>query len=136
MPEIRTIIGIEQGRAKFAFECAEEAKQQNITEYKSYAKKMPMLIKTNGLGATLSFIISKEGKSEGKAYTKLGNHIQTWITKNAKTKSKFDNVNNFHDFTFKVLQLDSTDYRAITIEVLGLLNWIRRFADGLIEAGD
>jgi CRISPR-associated protein Cmr5 len=67
-----TISGIEQGRASFAYECANGiAKQQKeksklAKEYKSYAKKIPMLIKTNGLGATFAFVLSKKGK--GNAY--------------------------------------------------------------------
>jgi len=41
-----TIKGIEQDRAKFAYDCAKEgSKIEKKKEYKSYVKKIPMLIK-------------------------------------------------------------------------------------------
>lgn len=51
---------LEQGRAKFAYQSAEDgSKIAKRKEYKSYVKKIPMLIKTNGLGAALSLLKPK-----------------------------------------------------------------------------
>jgi CRISPR-associated protein Cmr5 len=56
-----TIKSLEQGRAKFAYECASKGSQQPTKkEYKSHVKKIPMLIKTNGLGSTFAFVKSKK----------------------------------------------------------------------------
>ena len=52
--------GIEQGRAAFAYDCvneiAQSAEEDLKKKYKSGAKKLPVLIKTNGLGQSLAFI--------------------------------------------------------------------------------
>ena len=48
--------GLEQGRAKFAYEKAKHAsKAHHKKESKAYAKQLPMMIKSHGLGASLAF---------------------------------------------------------------------------------
>ena len=81
-----TIRTLENGRASVAYKFAEEGKsvpegyEYKDTEYKSYVKKMSVLIKTNGLGQTLAFIKSKRKKEEKKKknaydliYSQIGN---------------------------------------------------------------
>lgn len=135
--------GIENGRAEFAFLCAKEAKdkfKKNASDYKSYAKNIPMMIKTNGLGATLAFILSKSkdkaenGKySKGQSYMLIYEQVKEWLNSDQKKYllEKADEKEN--ELVNKVISLESTPYRAVTIEVLALFNWLRRFADGLIE---
>lgn len=122
---IRTTL--EQGRAKYAYECAEQgASEAKSSEYKSYAKKIPMMIKTNGLGATLAFI-----KSKNERYKKIYHQIAEWIAQN-----ELFNYNTRTDLVDFVISCDSTVYRALTIEILALFNWLRRFAEGLINDGE
>lgn len=128
-----TIKGIEQGRAKFAYECAKIEKKK---EYKSYVKKIPMMIKTNGLGATFAFMLSKKAKAEGPIYTKIGNNILEWLRRDTKNLIKMNNIDDFEKLTSKIVELNSPEYRALTIEVLAFFNWLRRFADGLIEGDE
>lgn len=63
MPSISpsNISGIEQGRAAFAYNCVNEVKNyvNKNKEYKAYVRKIPMMIKTNGLGATFAYVQSK-----------------------------------------------------------------------------
>jgi len=127
---------LERGRAEFAFERAEDIKTKydNISgSYKSYVKKMPMLIKTNGLGAALAFVFSKrttETKKNAYGYTLLYDDIAKWLKRDEKELVKFDKN---EDLVKEVVSLNSSEYRAVTIEVLAFLEWLRRFAEGLIE---
>lgn len=106
-----------------------EAIEKFGKEYKSYAKKLPMMIKGNGLGATLAFAFSK-GK-DGNAWELLYNDIQLWLQQDHK---KFLLGNHAQtELVHAVVQLDSSEYRAVAVEVLAFLNWLRRFAEGLIE---
>jgi len=41
--------------------------------------------------------------------------------------------NDKKDLIDWVISCDSTDYRYITQEILAFLNWLKRFAEGLIE---
>jgi CRISPR-associated protein Cmr5 len=117
---------LEQGRAEYAYKCAEEGKKYG-TDYKSYVKKIPMLIKTNGLGATMAFVFSKSKGKDDNAYGLIYKQTAEWIKERTVVK-------NFEpkDLAKKLTEIESSDYRAVTNEVLALFTWLRRFAEGLI----
>lgn len=128
----KTINGIEQGRADFAYQCALKGSRcAKPKEYKSYVKKAPMMIKTNGLGATLAFILSKS--SEGNTWSLVYQQIDEWLKRNENT---YLLSNKTGDLAGIIIQLESGQYRAVTNEVLALFNWLRRFAEGLIEGDE
>lgn len=132
--DVTTLKGIEQGRAKYAFDSVKEISENGAKRlkesYKSAAKKLPVLIKTNGLGQTLAFVKSKRAK-EGKpknGYDKLYAQVGAWFqTKDA------EGFPEGCDLVEKVIQLESPLYRQVTVETLALLNWVRRFVDGLMK---
>jgi len=130
--QLSAIRGIEQGRASFAYKKVEEAREQlgeAAQKYKSYVKKIPMYIKTNGLGATLAFIKSKFLPKNGdKVYELIYQQLGEWLKRDDKELVPAD-----EDLTLAVISMNSTEYRAVTNELLAMLNWLRRFADGLIE---
>ena len=136
---------LEQGRAANAYKCAEavivkysETKTENEVEtrvarkeakkYKSHVKKMPMMIKTNGLGAAAAFAFSKS-KGTDVTWALLLEHIEKWLIE----KGDFVVGEKLHK---KAIELESLKYRALTIEVFAFLNWLSRFAEGLIEGED
>jgi len=123
---MQTINKLENGRAEFAYQCAE--KGANFTKYKSYVKKIPMLIKTNGFGATIAFIFSKKKNSEDDTYNLIYKQITDWF-KDDRNPFKFE----IKELSKDICQINSQEYRAITTETLALFTWIRRFAEGLIE---
>lgn len=150
--EVTTLKQIEQGRATYAYDAVkrineskelaikgrnkikeldkEEAKRLKES-YKSAAKKLPVLIKTNGLGQSLAFLKSK-GADEGKpenAHDKLYEHIGTWL----QTKDVKGLVPQNVELVKEVIELPSPTYRQVTVETLALLNWMRRFVDGLMK---
>lgn len=130
--KVTDITWLEQGRAAFAYSCAEEGKTiSHRQEYKSYVKKLPMLIKANGLGPALAFVSSRKKKGEfekGYAYKLIIDHITGWLQKDTKQLVNIDNT----DIVNAVIKLKSPEYRAVTVEVLAYLTWLRRFADSLI----
>jgi CRISPR-associated protein Cmr5 len=142
MADNTTIKGLEQGRAKYAYKCVEDAlkkfpKKQDAKEasknakaYKSYSKKLPMMIKTNGIGASLAFVLSKGKSDESTPWGLLYRQIHDWL-KSEKKWLMGDNPSS--DLSEVAINLDSQEYRALTVEVLAFLNWLRRFAEGLIE---
>ncbi len=126
---------LEQGRAAFAYKCAEGgAKFNKNKEYKSYVKKMPMLIKTNGLGAAIAFALakgSKDGKPDANnAWGLLYTQIEDWLKQDSKELSQKLKEKSLAEV---LIQTDSSVYRAVTVEVLALLAWTKRFAEALID---
>jgi CRISPR-associated protein Cmr5 len=120
---------LEQGRADFAFKRATTGYNSHRKEYASAVQKLPMMIKTNGLGATIAFMFSK-----GKTLATVLNDIEDWVNSpdNLKTHLILKNTEG-GALVQKILNLNSQDYRIVTIEVLAFLNWLRRFAEGIVK---
>lgn len=159
---------LEQGRAAFAYECAEQAKQCHdrvdsfdyfpnqyfkASNYSSYVKNLPMLIKVNGLGSAFAFVRSKGAKVKKErgrvitpgerdnpknAYDLLYEQIAHWI----KTQKEYlliptdGQISTDDDFVKQVINLDSAPYRTLTIEILALINWLKRFSVALLGDGE
>lgn len=124
---------LEQGRAYYAYQQVEAVADKGYAkEYKAYVKKMPMLIKANGLGAAVAFI---HAKSKGKpnnsrqAYGAVYEQIAGWLKQDVKSLVDLSN----QELTKAIILLGSGNYRAVAVEVLALFNWLRRFSEALIE---
>ncbi|NKQ38577.1 MAG: type III-B CRISPR module-associated protein Cmr5 [Methanosarcinales archaeon] len=127
------IKGIGQGRAKCAYDCANKISKDLKNIYSSHVKSFPMLVKTNGLGASLAFLFSKKDKEKG-VYREVGDSIVTWLKMDEKYKNYgLKTVSDLKSLLDGVVQLNSQEYHALTIEVLAFFNWLRRFSEGLKE---
>lgn len=121
----------EQQRAAKAWELVSQVKSnppQYQTAYNSWVKKVPVLILTNGLGQTLAFLKSK-GKGEREL---LYEHISVWL----KTQKLWSpQAQQKTDLLERLINESSATYRRATLETLAFLNWLKRFADALLEGG-
>lgn len=128
-----TMRGLERGRAEFAYSYANDIESGLKEKFKSHVKSFPMLIKTNGLGAAVAFLFSKRDK-ESKVYKFVGNSIVNWLKEDEKYKDYgIDKLSDLESLSKGIIEIDSTSYRALTIEVLSFLNWLKRFAEGLTQ---
>jgi len=125
-----SIKNIEKARAKFAYERVNDATNElevkNRKEYKAYCKKIPSLIQTNGLSATFAFMFSKRTGT----YIYIYNQVDKWLKERYKNDKE---INNDSELMERFVKLDSPKYRKVTIEILALFNWLRRFAEGKIS---
>jgi CRISPR-associated protein Cmr5 len=126
------IRNIGKERAEDAYKNVEKVVKENgkssktSNEYKAYVKKIPTMIQTNGLNATLAFLYSKK-----KTYEIVYNQIDDFLRKQYKNDNEIDND---RELVEKILTLNSSaKYKKITIDVLSLLGWLKRFAEGMIE---
>ena len=95
----------------------ENTDEKTLKKFKSYATKLPTMIKTNGLINSIAFI---KGKKSEKQYVHLYNSINDWYTQ----KYNLNNKCMIKD----ILEGERAYERAVTIEILSLLVWIKRFA--------
>jgi len=130
---------IDQGRASHAYTCVynfvqTHSNKDTRSEYKSYSKKLPMMIKNSGLGAAMAFTLSKS-KEHHKAVL---DDIISWLCQSMITKDFFINLKKLSDkydqadFVKKIINFNSNEYRVITNEVIAYMTWHRRFTEGLI----
>lgn len=121
-------------RAAYAFEKvkgfvnAEKDNTQTQKEYRSYLKKMPAMVQVNGLGETLAFYYAKDG-----AYRVIYEQIAEWIRKSMRPLIHKGEKEGKKEFIEILVNMKSPEYRLVTMEVLALLNWMHRFAEGMIH---
>ena len=122
----QNIKDLEKQRAEFAYDCVEKVANEygkdskTANEYKSYVKKIPTLIQTNGLSATFAFMYSKK-----KTYEVIYKQVQKWLEERDFKINK--------ELVKWIISQPSSEYRHITNEVMALFMWLRRFAEGMIE---
>jgi CRISPR-associated protein Cmr5 len=152
---------LEQERAKFAYDAISEVKKESSdvqNKYSSYVKNASVLILSNGLSATLAFYLSKikmkdgtsykdvrseidkhkaeqqirfESKPERVAYAYLFCHISEWLAE--KSNNGAGLTDGEDPLTFIIRKADVLKVMQLTQESLALLNWMKRFADAMLE---
>lgn len=115
--------GIEQGRAAFAFACIDEV-QDTHKKYASYVKRIPAMIKNHGLGQTLGFMFSK--KKAGNEYDLLLRQFRQYLVVRKVLPADANSI----QLVQEIVNLEAFEYRRVTGEILSLVNWLKRFAEG------
>ncbi len=117
---------LEQKRAKRAWadiqsvvNCPDDFKKK----YGSLARRVPMLVLTNGLGQTLAFLRAKGKNDPSDEHNVLFNHLSAWTMSQVAPNAGNQNLLDW------VLQSDSVAYRRATAEALAYLVWLKRFAE-------
>lgn len=121
---------LEKGRAEFAYRKVKEAinKLEKKGEYKSYVAKLPSMILNSGLGQTLAFVNSK--KREVYAYNIIYQQLMDYLKSECTSRIRMPQDKDLLEW---VISCSSSQYRYITSEILAFLNWLRRFAEGMIK---
>lgn len=133
------IAKIEGGRAAFAFDEVAKSVEDSAVDskkYRSYVKKMPSLIQVNGLGQTLAFYFSKiKEDGEGRIYGEIYRTVAKWLQRQFPEHFR-ESTEEDHHLIKVIINLESGVYRVMTMETLALLNWMRKFADGLVSSDE
>lgn len=104
--------------AVFAYDCAKDALSlgDGYKEYKNHAKSLTMMIRTNGFGATMVYLESKDERH----FEELRNNIRGFL------KQISPELNESEYFR------DSHTVKELTKAVLTFVGWLRHFSSGLI----
>lgn len=134
MPDNESIITkLEKGRAEFAYKCVKEAierlDERKKKDYRSYVRKIPQMILSNGLGQTIAFIYAK--KENGDAYDLIYKQFTDYLKSEATMRIRMSD--NENELVKWVISLNSYDYLYATEEILAFLGWLKKFAEGMIE---
>ncbi len=92
-------------------------------KYGSLARKVPMLVLTNGLGQTLAFLRSKGKDDQSDEHNVLFRHLSAWTISQVASNTSNESLLEW------VLTQDSATYRRATTEALAYLIWLKRFAE-------
>jgi len=127
---------LEQERAQQAWACVQEVTnkpQEFKKKYGSLARKVPMLVLTNGLGQTLAFLKAKGKNNPADEHTVLFRHLSSWVLSQVASSTTASNGDLLLQW---VLQNDSAAYRRATMEALAFLAWLKRFAEAELPTED
>lgn len=117
-------VTLEQQRAQFAWQCAQEGVQVAGAEYRNLAKAAPALIMNNGLMQTLAFYQDKNKDH----HRTLATQLRRWIMQRAGGNGQDP---GFQPMMEVLLRAQPDQYRQATDETLLILRWIRQFAAAL-----
>lgn len=120
---IEKVKTLNQERGQFALnEVKNEVKnnKDKAKKYKSYARKLPALITTNGLIATLAFLKSKSDAED------VYKSVVEWLKKQK-------HIGEGNDGLEELLKADYHKLRLATLEALAFASWLKRMVDIEIE---
>lgn len=120
-------------RAKYAFGCVQEIRERSFaSEYKSHVKSFPSMILQNGIGNALAFAYAKSDGDENCGWGAILWQIYGWVENNRQPAHDNFKVKIERFIQQRILNSETAQYRSIEVETLSLLNWLKRFASGMI----
>lgn len=93
-------------------------------EYKSYVKKIPMLIYTNGLAATWAYMSEK-----GRSYEKIMKQIIEYLV----ATGQIDVQTDHKKFLSVLTESGTMNYRSYSMSIQNYLLWLKRYTSALIK---
>lgn len=121
---------IEKHRMRFTYEFVKEkiSGKENAKKFESYVQKVPAFIMINGLGNTLAYLSTQTDKQ----WKNVQEAICNWLKAvENPLKEKLETSRGGIEDVLEVLKgedFSNKEYRAITVEILAMFNWLRRFA--------
>lgn len=124
---------LKREKANFALRKINEIKTKDFaSKFKSHISNLPMYIYSDGIIATYAFILKKSDKkisADSESYMEIKKIIKEILGINLSDKED-------EELLEYLIKIKSSEYRTITLKVLSYLEWIIRFADGMIEDKD
>ena len=122
---------LDQRRAQHAWQAVKEAKDLDDNSKKDFAretKRLPIRIKTSGLGQALAFLCAK---GHNQLLLKLGD----WILTKRQLAPPPDNLNK-NSLIQIIIKGDADLLRRATEEALLYLQWLTRFSEAELGTGE
>ena len=97
-------------------------------KYKSLAKSFPAMVQNNGLAVAIAFLNTKGEQHHQSLFDELQNQITITPLINYNGKP--------NDLMKLITTLSREEYRLVSKEVMLYAQWIKRFAEGMLESGE
>ena len=130
---------LDQHRAQHAWKAVEDARKlhsQNATaDFAREAKRLPVRIKTAGLGQALAFLSAK-AKSENDGRSHLLKKLSCWLLKERRLASLPKGANDRNAVILAIIAGNADLLRRATEEALLYLQWLTRFSEAELGTGE
>jgi len=128
---------LQQKRAAYALKSLNLAsKNPKVSkELSQFIVGMPNMILSNGIGQTMAFLLSKQGKTgqsdkTGKTFTIL----KEWLE--LRMPEQFSGTAEDLEFIKHFNEISQSDYLQAQRECLRLVEWLKRYARAFVEDSD
>ncbi|RJQ27277.1 MAG: type III-B CRISPR module-associated protein Cmr5 [Peptococcaceae bacterium] len=119
---------LEQERAKFALEKIKDWGEKGSEEYYRYIAQLPVMIRNNGLGQSLVFLLAKKKAPCKEIY----DAINEWLVNKRKVCKNVGNDNKISLIEL-LINGDRVQYSHAQQETLAFFNWLKMFADAFLK---
>ncbi|QSR34169.1 type III-B CRISPR module-associated protein Cmr5 [Marinobacterium iners] len=126
---------LEQHRAEFALKQIqaavnrpEEGKYKH-SQVKSFCRRFPGMVQSNGFGQAVAFFYSK--RNDYPAYGVIYQLVEDWLCQDSKVYAAFAEA-QAPRLLKAITESDQHAYRLATAETQALMIWVKKFAEGLI----
>jgi CRISPR-associated protein Cmr5 len=135
---------MEQERALFALEQINEIKEsetragddsKRLRKYATFVRRLPTMVLQNGLGQALAFLLADAEGNDGEPSKWLYDQLQEWLL-GPPQDDRPERVYSNKDLIEELVAGSRDDYRRAQIGALGLLSWMRKFADAYLPKGE
>jgi CRISPR-associated protein Cmr5 len=132
---------MEQERALFALEQIKNSEtaagddSKKLRKYATFVRRLPTMVLQNGLGQTLAFLLADAEGNDGEPSKWLYDQLQEWLL-GAPVDNRPERVYSNGDLIKELVKGSRDNYRRAQIGALGLLSWMRKFADAYLPKGE
>ena len=128
---------LDQRRARHAWEAVERARGlRNATDYARETKRLPVRIRTSGLGQAVAFLNAKAGEGEKDPRATLLNDLGDWLLARRGLAAVPEGGIGRDSIMGMILDGDAGLLRRATEEALLYLQWLTRFSEAEIGNED
>ena len=129
---------LDQRRARHAWEAVERARglRGDAADYAREAKRLPVRIKTSGLGQAVAFLNAKAGEGEKGPRAILLNDLGDWLLARRGLAPVPKGGIRRDSVMVMILDGDAGLLRRATEEALLYLQWLTRFSEAEIQEED
>ncbi len=123
---------LDQRRAQHAWKAVERADQLQPKDAKDFAreaKRLPIRIKTAGLGQALAFLKAKSDKDGADYRSQLLKELGDWLLKERGLAPRPKGSDDRNAVIQAIICGDATLLRRATEEALFYLQWLTRFSE-------
>lgn len=124
---------LDQRRARHAWQVVERAaKLKEPNDFAREAKRLPVRIKTAGLGQVLAFLAAKGGEARRLLLVQLGD----WLLKKRELAQWPQGAREDNALVKAIINGDANLLRRATEETLLYLQWLTRFSEAELGTGE
>ncbi len=131
---------LDQRRARHAWKAVERAsrlkRKENAKEFAQEAKRLPVRIKTAGLGQALAFLNAKAKSDTTKGGGRLLQELGEWLLTRRGLAPRPQGTNDCDAVIRAIIAGNADLLRRATEEALLYLQWLTRFSEAELDTGE